>query len=170
MKHLKLPDMLPEQVYPNHPYTEYELIYHGGINRKILVVDEEIPYPDGRMIVSRTDVNGIITEANQAFVDISHYDREELIGSPHCILRHPDVPAVIFKDAWTTLSSGKTWFGYVKNLAKDGRYYWVYASIMPNFRDGQLVALTSVRRKPSRTKIAETLELIGKINSGEIVL
>ncbi len=170
MQHPKLADMVPEQLYPGHPYTRYTLNYYGGIRRDVLVIDEEIPYPDGRMIVSRTTTDGIITEANQAFVDISCYTRDELMGAPHCILRHPDVPACIFKNAWDTLSGGTPWFGYVKNLAKDGRYYWVYASINPNFRNGKLVALTSVRRKPAREKIEETLELIGKINRGEVVL
>ena len=94
----------------------------------------------------------------------SAYEREELIGAPQCILRHPDVPSEIFADMWATIQAGKSWFGCVKNLRKDGRYYWVYASVNPNYRQGKIVAYTSVRRKPSRAKVAETMALIQQIN------
>ena len=114
------------------------------------------PYPDGKLIVSRTDPQGIITHANQAFVDMSAYTREELIGANHYILRHPDMPSAAFKDLWDTIKGGEKWQGYVKNLRKDGRFYWVKATIIPNIRQGKLVGYTSVRRKPSRSKIAES--------------
>ena len=65
---------------------------------------------------------------------------------------------------WATIQAGKSWFGCVKNLRKDGRYYWVYASVNPNYRQGKIVAYTSVRRKPSRAKVAETMALIQQIN------
>ena len=136
------------------PY-EYTHQFANGQTRTLWVLDEEVPYPDGRMIVSRTDLNGVITHANQAFIDISAYEKEELIGSPQCILRHPDIPRSVFEQMWQTIQSGQSWFGYVKNLRKDGRYYWVYASVNPNFRDGKIVAYTSVRRKPARSKIME---------------
>lgn len=120
------------------------------------------------MIVSRTDLNGIITHANQAFIDMSGYEREELIGAPQCILRHPDIPSEVFGDLWETIQSGKSWFGYVKNLRKDGRYYWVYASVNPNFRNGRVVAYTSIRRKPARSKINDTIAHIAALKcSGE---
>lgn len=154
----------------NQAYETVTQKYYGGEERRLLVVDEEVPYHDGRLIVSRTDLNGVITHANQAFIEMSGYSEEELVGSPHSILRHPDVPAVIFKDLWDTVSAGKPWYGYVKNLRKDGRYYWVYASVNPCYIDGELVAYTSVRRKPARKHVEETIELIGKINSGEVVL
>ncbi len=158
----KIYDMAPEQIQGSID-SEKILQYADGTKRKVYIVDEEVPYPDGRMIVSRTTLNGIILNANAAFVDISGYSRDELIGAPHYILRHPDVPSVIFKDLWDTILSGKSWYGYVKNLRKDGRYYWVYASVKPNYREGKLVALTSVRRKPAREKIDETIALIQKI-------
>lgn len=153
--------------------TEYEekiLTYYEGFQRRIYVVDEEVPYPDGRLIVSRTDPRGIITHANQAFVDMSAWSEQELVGSPHSILRHPDVPPVIFKILWDTIESGKPWRGFVKNLRKDGRYYWVYATASPNYEDGHIIAYTSVRRKPAREGVNETLDAIGKIWSGELVL
>lgn len=145
---------LDDVVAGSHPY-EYVHQFADGQQRKLWVLDEEVPYPDGRMIVSRTDLNGVITHANQAFVDISAYNREELIGAPQCILRHPDIPNSVFAQMWQNIQNGQSWFGYVKNLRKDGRYYWVYASVNPNYRDGKIVAYTSVRRKPARAKILE---------------
>ncbi|KZS23867.1 aerotaxis sensor receptor protein [Wohlfahrtiimonas chitiniclastica] len=155
---------LPEGV------TEYEektLTYYDGSTRRIYVVDEEVPYPDGRLIVSRTNTDGIITHANQAFVDMSAWTEEELIGSPHSILRHPDVPPVIFQDLWNTVQSGQPWRGFVKNLRKDGRYYWVYATASPNYDDGHIIAYTSVRRKPSQEGVNQTLETIAKLWAAE---
>jgi aerotaxis receptor len=152
MKH-DLPDMNANEVAG--PYREHTLTYFDGSKRIVLVVDEEVPYPEGRLIVSRTDPQGIITHANQSFVDMSGFRLEELIGAPHYILRHPDMPAVAFKDLWDTLARGEKWQGFVKNLRKDGRYYWVKATVIPNVRNGVVVGYTSVRRKPSRQHIAE---------------
>ena len=129
--------------------------YHDGSSRTVQVSAREIPYPQGRLIISRTDLNGIITHANEAFVELSGYTREELIGQPHAILRHPDMPRAAFKDLWDTLIAGKKWHGYVKNLRKDGSHYWVYATAVPNVRGGKVVGYTSVRRQPSRKKIEE---------------
>jgi len=138
---------------------EVTINYFDGTSRVATVVDREVPYPDGKLIVSRTDPKGIITHANQAFVDMSGYTREELIGVNHYILRHPDMPAVAFAGLWETIEGGKKWHGYVKNLRKDGSYYWVKATVIPNIRNGKLVGYTSVRRKPSRSKIKESEEL-----------
>lgn len=137
---------------------QQELTYHDGSRRKVLVSDVEIPYPDGRLIVSRTDTRGVITHANAAFVEMSGYSETELIGQPHSLLRHPDMPAAAFKDLWDTLARGEKWHGYVKNLRKDGAHYWVYATVIPNVRDGKVIGYTSVRRKPSRRKVAESIE------------
>lgn len=152
-----LADMNPEDVSGH--YTEHFLKYFDGSERKILVVDEEVPYPEGRLIISRTDTNGIITHVNTSFVEMSGYSAEELLGAPHYILRHPFMPPAAFKDLWDTIHSGKKWQGYVRNLRKDGRYYWVYATVVPNVRHGQIVGYTSVRRKPSRARIEECLKL-----------
>lgn len=127
--------------------------YFDGSTRETTVKDEEIPYPDGKLIVSRTDKKGIITHCNQSFVDMSGYPEEELIGQPHSILRHPDMPRAAFKDLWDTLERGEKWHGYVKNLRRDGCYYWVYATAIPNIRNNEIVGYTSVRRKPSRTQV-----------------
>lgn len=135
---------------------QVQIDYFDGSSRTVDVVDREVPYPDGKLIVSRTDPQGIITHANQAFVDMSGYTKEELIGENHYILRHPDMPAVAFAGLWETIMAGTKWHGYVKNLRKDGAFYWVKATVIPNIRNGKLVGYTSVRRKPSRSKIAES--------------
>ncbi len=148
-------DMDPADVVG--PYTEHQLTYFDGSSRKVLVTDIETPYPDGKLIISRTDTKGIITQVNQSFVDMSGFSEDELVGQPHYILRHPDMPKAAFADMWNTIQSGKKWKGYVKNLRKDGGYYLVFASVIPNIRKGEIVGYTSVRRKPSRRKMLEAL-------------
>jgi aerotaxis receptor len=109
--------------------------------------------------VSRTDSDGIITHVNNSFVEMSGYSEEELLGQPHYILRHPDMPAVAFKGLWDTVEKGEKWHGYVKNLRKDGGYYWVLATVIPNIRNGRIMGYTSVRRKPARRKVKECIQL-----------
>lgn len=133
----------------------FTLHFFDGSSRDVPVVDIEEPYPDGRLIVSRTDPDGIITHVNQSFVDMSGFSEAELLGTPHHILRHPDMPPAAFKGLWDTIKAGNRWQGYVKNLRKDGRFYWVYATVIPNLRHGKLIGYTSVRRKPSRLRIEE---------------
>jgi aerotaxis receptor len=140
-------------------YKEVSLeLYNSGV-RKILYTEIETPYPDGKLIVSTTNPDGIITHVNQSFIEMSGYTEQELIGEPHSILRHPDMPSAAFQDLWDTVRNGDKWQGYVKNLRKDGGYYWVKAVVIPNFRNGQLVAYSSIRRKPSRTKVDESIKL-----------
>ncbi len=139
---------------------EVELHLYDGTSRIVRVTDIETEYPLGRLIVSYTDTTGILLHANKAFVDISGYTKEELIGQPQSILRHPDMPKAAFKDMWDNIQSGKTWHGYVKNLCKNGNYYWVYATVVPSFdSEGKIIAYTSIRRMPSREKIKEAIEL-----------
>jgi len=150
-------DFKPEDVVGD--YKEALLTLYGGLSRLVLYSDIEIPYPDGKLIVSTTDKEGIITHANKAFVEMSGYSDKELIGSPHSILRHPDMPSVAFKDLWDTVNKGEHWQGIVKNLRKDGSYYWVKATVIPNIRNNKVISYTSVRRKPSRTKIEAAIQL-----------
>lgn len=152
-----LHDMKPEDIVGE--YQEKTLDLYGGFRRVVLYTKIETPYPDGKLIVSTTDKEGIITHVNKAFVEMSGYSEDELIDSPHSILRHPDMPAVAFKDLWDTVNRGEHWQGYVKNLRKDGGYYWVKATVIPNIRQGKVVSYTSVRRKPSRTKVEECIKL-----------
>ena len=137
--------------------VESRLTYTDGNSRTVFASGIEVPFPEGRLIVSRTDLDGIITHANDAFVELSGWARDELIGAPHHILRHPDMPKAAFKGLWDTIAAGKKWHGYVKNLRKDGAYYWVYATAVPNIRQGKIAGYTSVRRKPSRTRIEELI-------------
>ncbi|MCE1185746.1 PAS domain-containing protein [Zoogloea sp.] len=134
--------------------SEHVLTYADGSTRRVYVTGIETPYPQGKLIVSRTNTQGIITHCNQSFVDMAGYEEAELIGQPHCLLRHPDMPHGAFKDLWETVHAGKQWHGYVKNLRKDGGHYWVYATVVPNVRNGEIVGYTSVRREPSREKVA----------------
>lgn len=150
---------LQDMPCPDEAHQTTRLVLYGDIERTVHWTDREVAYPDGRLIVSRTDLQGRITHANDAFVELSGYSRDELIGAPHSILRHPDMPRVAFKGLWDTLSAGEKWHGYVKNLRKDGAYYWVYATALPNVRNGKAVGYSSVRRKPSRRRINELLPL-----------
>jgi len=102
-------------------------------------------------IVSKTDAKGIITYCNQIFIDISGYSEKELIGQQHNIIRHPDMPRAVFYRLWQTIQKGDEFFGYVKNLRKDGGYYWVYANVTS--RLAQSKGYHSVRRKPSQQVI-----------------
>lgn len=158
-----LPDMAP----PLADCTQHTLNYQDGTRRVVYCTDVEVPFPDGQLIVSRTDLAGVITHANNAFVLMSGYELDELIGAPHHILRHPDMPRVAFAGLWETIGQGKKWHGYVKNLRKDGAFYWVYATVVPNIRDGKLVGYTSVRRKPSRSKIESSAALYVKLMADE---
>ncbi|WP_281950736.1 PAS domain-containing protein [Nitrosophilus kaiyonis] len=105
----------------------------------------ETEVPKDELIISRTDLKGIITYANETFAKISGYTPDELIGKPHSILRHPDMPKRVFTDLWETIKNGKIWRGYVKNLRKDKGYYWVYAEVSGVYKDGKLVEYKSMR-------------------------
>ncbi|HEY8219984.1 MAG TPA: PAS domain-containing protein [Methylobacter sp.] len=150
-------DMKPEDIVGE--FQETTLNLYGGFSRKIYYSELETPYPDGKLIVSTTNPEGIITHVNQAFIDMSGYTEDELIGAPHSILRHPDMPSAAFKELWDIVQKGEKWQGFVKNLRKDGGYYWVKATVIPNIRNGAIVGYTSVRRKPSKTKIDECIKL-----------
>ncbi len=147
-------------------HIEHTLTFHDGTTRKVYVTDVETPYPDGKLIVSRTDPAGVITMVNASFVEMSGYSEEELMGAPHHILRHPFMPGPAFAGLWDTVAAGDKWHGYVKNLRKDGGYYWVYATVIPNVRNGEIVGYTSVRRKPSRTKVEAMAALYPTMHEG----
>lgn len=101
--------------------------------------------PRDELIISRTNLSGIITYANDMFSKISGYENDELIGKPHNWVRHPDMPKAVFKELWTELENTSKWSGYVKNLRKDSGYYWVYAEISGVYKDGELVEYKSIR-------------------------
>lgn len=121
----------------------------------VQALDRERKLPDDSYIVSKTDLKGRITYANRIFMDVARYTESELLGVQHNLIRHPDMPRGAFKFVWDTISSGREVFAYVKNLAKDGEYYWVFANITPD-RDpsGAITGYLSVRRKPRPEAIA----------------
>jgi len=111
--------------------------------------NNETVLKEGEFIVSKTDLKSRITYGNKYFISISGWSEEELLGQPHNILRHPDVPQVAFKVLYELIENGKEFFGFVKNLKKDGGYYWVFANITPSYdANGKMVGYYSVRRKP----------------------
>ena len=116
-------------------------------------VNEEVTFEDagvaGRPIISKTDLQGKITFANTAFRKLSGYEKDELIGKPHSIVRHPDMPKEVFKDMWNKLQNNETFRGFVKNLRKDGKYYWTEAFIEPIIEDGVKVGYMSARKPVS---------------------
>jgi len=128
-------------------------------------IDEEYVFEEG-LIVSSTDLKGIITYANRKFCTISGYDKKELVGKNHNIVRHPDMPKAAFQDAWDTIRASKDWTGIVKNLRKDGHYYWVYTHISPIVKAGELIGYSAARRPASPTEVEESIpvykELIDK--------
>jgi len=119
-------------------------------------IDEAYSFKQG-LIVSSTDLKGIITYANRKFCNIAGYTKEELIGKNHNIVRHPDMPKAAFQEVWDTISEGKDWTGIVKNLRKDGRYYWVYSHISPIFSNGVITGYTAARRPASESEISEII-------------
>ncbi|MEO1923221.1 MAG: PAS domain S-box protein [Nautiliaceae bacterium] len=117
-------------------------------------IDEEVTFEDAgvenRPIISKTDLKGVITYVNHPFCKLSGYSKEELIGKPHNIIRHPDMPKSVFKELWEKIEKNSSWRGFVKNLRKDGKYYWVEAFIEPIFDEkGNKTGYISIRKPVS---------------------
>jgi len=118
------------------------------------VFDREYPFPTGETLVSTTDLKGRITYCNPSFVMVSGYAREELLGQPHNLIRHPDMPPEAYRDMWATIQSGQPWSAAVKNRRKDGSFYWVMANVTPLLENGQPAGYMSVRTEATRDEIA----------------
>ncbi len=127
----------------------------------------EYVLPDGAMLVSKTDLKGLITYCNPEFIETSGFSERELIGAPHNLVRHPDMPPEAFDDLWKTLKAGKPWTGYVKNRRKNGDYYWVIANATPIWEGGKVTGYISVRAKPSAEAIRETDAVYRKFRAGQ---
>lgn len=111
-------------------------------------------------IVSKTDLKGRITYGNRIFIEFSGYSEQELLGTQHNIIRHPDMPRAVFKLLWDTIAAGNECNAYVKNLAKDGSFYWVFANVTPEWdAAGAIVGYYSVRRKPRASGVKTATEL-----------
>jgi len=106
-------------------------------------------------LVSETDSKGHIIFVNDEFCKVAGYSREELLGNPHNIVRHKDMPKAAFKDLWETVKSGNVWKGYVKNATKAGGFYWVFATIYPYKNDNGEQCYMSCRRQPSREDVSK---------------
>jgi aerotaxis receptor len=113
----------------------------------------EIVLDEYAFLVSETDDKGKILFANDDFCKIAGYDVDELIGQPHNIVRHPDMPKAAFKDLWDTIRRGEVWTGFVKNTTRDGGYYWVFATVYPFESCDGTKGFLSCRRKPSKEEI-----------------
>lgn len=121
---------------------------------KVSPTQRETVLAEHEMIISKTDTKGKITYVNRTFMQISQLNEDELLGLQHNVIRHPDMPRGAFKMLWDTLSAGEEYFAYIKNISKDGGYYWVLANITQDFdNSGKLLGYYSVRRKPSQHSI-----------------
>lgn len=108
-----------------------------------------------KLIVSKTDIDGIILQANEAFCEVSGYLKSELVGQNHNLVRHKDMPQIVFKLLWIKLLDGQEVYAFVKNERKNGDYYWVYSTITPDIdRHGNIISFTSVRKRPNKKAIA----------------
>ncbi len=133
------------------------------------VTQNEVVVGEDVSIVSQTNLKGLITSVNESFMEISGYTKEELIGQPHNILRHPDMPAEAFADLWKTVKSGQGWEGAVKNRCKNGDYYWVHAHVTPAREGNEITGYISVRRRASAGEIARADKLYRSIRAGKKV-
>lgn len=135
------------------------------------VTDNEFLVPEGMVIMSKTDLYGTITEINDAFVHCSGYSAEELIGAPHNILRHPDVPAGVFADMWETIKTGSAWSQIVKNRRKNGDYYWLRANVGPILDDaGNITGYISHRMRCDGMEKDITMELYQDVADGFLAI
>ena len=114
----------------------------------------EFAFPPGESLVSTTDLKGRILYCNPAFVAVSGFDKDELLGQPHNLIRHPDMPEEAFRDMWQTIASGQPWSAAVKNRRKDGSFYWVIANVTPLMQGDTPIGFMSVRTPPSREQVA----------------
>ena len=128
--------------------------------------DEEFVVPEDELLMSTTDCTGRITHCNAAFMHVSGYNMQELMGQQHNIVRHPDMPPEAFKDMWATIGHGRAWSGVVKNRRKDGRYYWVRAYVTPIMQSGKPVGYMSVRTRATEEEVRSANALYAKIRAG----
>lgn len=131
------------------------------------ITQHERVYPAEQRLITTTNLKGIITYCNEAFIDISGFSREELMSAPHNLIRHPDVPPAVFAHMWTTLKAGRPWMGIVKNRCKNGDHYWVSAYVTPIYDQGAVVGYESVRVKPTAEQIQRAEALYRRLGAGK---
>jgi len=132
------------------------------------VTQRNFDFPDGATLMSTTDLQSYIVYANKAFVDVSGYARDDILGQPHNLVRHPDMPTEAFADMWKTLKGGESWTGLVKNRRQNGDHYWVRANVTPIEHNGQVVGYMSVRTKPKAHEVQEAEALYQQMRSGNL--
>ena len=129
---------------------------------------KEIIMDDNDFIVSKTDPKGKITYCNRIFMQIAGYSEAELLGQPHNMIRHPDMPQAVFRLLWKTLQQGNEFFGLVKNKTRNGGFYWTFANVTPSYdQQNKLLGYYSVRRKPARSSIETISAIYHKMSQAE---
>lgn len=131
------------------------------------VTDRRIPLIPGQDLVTKTDLQGRITYVNPAFIEVSGFSEQELVGEHHNIVRHPDMPQAAFKNMWSTLEMGRPWVGMVKNRCKNGDYYWVKANVTPLMKSGRINEYMSVRATPTEQEVDDAEQLYAQLNRNE---
>jgi aerotaxis receptor len=131
------------------------------------VTGHEYEFPSSHMLVSATDLTGRIQYCNPAFIAVSGFTRDELIGQPHNLIRHPDMPREAFADMWATIRAGRPWTALVKNRRKNGDHYWVRANVTPVVEKGAVVGYLSVRVTPQRDAVRAAESLYARMRTGE---
>lgn len=137
------------------------------VRTNLPVTQKEMRLEDGQSLVSKTDLKGQISYINQSFIDVSGFAPNELIGQPHNIVRHPDMPSEVFVDLWETLKAGRPWTGIVKNRCKNGDHYWVEANATPIYENGVLAGYMSVRTAASREQVSNAEEAYQLFRDGK---
>ena len=137
------------------------------MRQNLPVTQRERTFPGHERLISTTDLNSKITYCNDAFVAISGFTREELIGQPHNLVRHPDMPPAVFGHMWDTIKQGKPWMGIVKNRAKNGDFYWVSAYVTPVYEHGKVAGYESVRSLPSEEQKRRADKLYARLRNGK---
>jgi PAS domain S-box-containing protein len=147
---------------PPHGIVRYHLPYKEKLvpAHRVTPSNRESPFDENEIIVSKTDPKGRITYANDVFSRVSQYSVTELLGAPHSIVRHPDMPRCVFKLLWDTIEAKQEIFAYVLNMAKSGDSYWVFAHVTPTCNaEGEIIGYHSNRRKPERAQVAKLAPL-----------
>ncbi|OQW72646.1 MAG: hypothetical protein BVN35_13290, partial [Proteobacteria bacterium ST_bin11] len=132
------------------------------------ITDVELDFSEEDILTSTTDLRGFITSASPAFIKLSGFTENELLGQPHNLVRHPDMPAEAYEWMWRTIESGCTWRGLVKNRSKNGDFYWVEANVSPMYSEGQVIGYRSIRFKPVRAEVEKVAALYADIKAGRI--
>lgn len=129
--------------------------------------EQEVLLESNELIVSKTDLNGNITYANRVFMRVSNFSEMDLLGHPHNLIRHNDMPKGVFYGLWKTLKTDKEFFGFVKNRTADGNFYWVFANITPDYQHGKTIGFYSVRRNAPRKALVDIEQLYEQMRTIE---